>query len=581
MSTTEKTDAGTAGHKRKGGPGQALKRYGPFVLVAVVVVGAIAIFGSGGDEGDDDTAGPATVTDRDELTESGPMTPAKAKMLGQTVDFGPNCDTATERVKIPSLYAPPCVEPFTGDNGGATSPGVTADEILIIRYAADPKLDPVTTALLNSGGADTDPAVIKESIDDYAALYSSILETYGRKLRIEDFTATATGADPEGQKADAIAIADKKPFAVLAGSVSESFATELATREIICAPGCLNAPRESLTKEYEPYIWSTTPSANQLVALAGEMIAKLAGPGKAELAGDEAMRSQSRVYGLLHYNTPDRAHDEAYERFRDVLSDSGIELATDIEFMIDPSTAQENARTNILKLKQKGVTTVLYYGDPYNPGYLTKAATEQGYFPEWILGPSVLADATFFGRTYDQQQWGNGFGMSLSPARGDFENYDPVRIYEWAYGKPPPANTVLVNEPPLRMLLTGIHLAGPNLTPDTFRDGLYRYPPSGGVATLPLLSWGENEVWPDVDPGGVDDIALVWWDPAATGEDELGNDGSGMYRYAKAGARYTVGKLPATAADAGLFDDASSILMFDDLPATDEAPTYPPPDIED
>ena len=192
MSTTEKTDAGTAGHKRKGGPGQALKRYGPFVLVAVVVVGAIAIFGSGGD---DDTAGPATVTDRDELTESGPMTPAKAKMLGQTVDFGPSCDTATERVKIPSLYAPPCVEPFSGDNGGATATG---------------------------GGADTDPAVIKESIDDYAALYSSILETYGRKIRIEDFTATATGADPEGQKADAIAIADKEPFAVLAGSVSES-----------------------------------------------------------------------------------------------------------------------------------------------------------------------------------------------------------------------------------------------------------------------------------------------------------------------------------------------------------------------
>ena len=40
--------------------------------------------------------------------------------------------------------------------------------------------------------------------------------------------------------------------------------------------------------------------------------------------------------------------------------------------------------------------------------------------------------------------------------------------------------------------LTGIHLAGPNLTPATFRDGLYRFPPSGGVATLPLLSWGEN-----------------------------------------------------------------------------------------
>lgn len=554
----------------------ALKRYGPFALVAVVVAAAIALFGNGDDK-KNDSDDTATITDRHELTESGPMTPAKAKLLGETVDFGPDCDMTTERVELPSLYAPPCVEPFTGDNGGATSPGVTADEILIVRYAPDPKLDPVTTALLNSGGADTDPVVVRESIDDYLKVYESLFETYGRTVRIEDFTATAT--DAEGQKADAIAIADMKPFAVLAAAVSESFATELASREIICAPGCLSAPRESLTEQYEPYLWSTTPSANQLVALAGEMVAKLAGPGKAVMAGDEALRSQDRVYGLLHYNTPDRSHDEAFERFRDSLTASGIELASEIEFMIDPARAQENARTNILKLKDQGVTTVLYYGDPYNPSYLTKAATDQGYSPEWILGPSVLADATFFGRTYDQAQWGNGFGMSLNPARGEFETYDPVRIYQWAYGRKPPANTVLVNEPPLRLLLTGIHLAGPELTPETFRDGLYRFPPSGGVATLPMLSWGENDVWPDVDPGGTDDIALVWWDAGASGEDELGSAGKGMYRYAAGAKRYTVGKLPASPDEAGLFDDASSILTFDEIPATDLAPTYPKPDV--
>src|SRR5215218_9229295 len=56
------------------------------------------------------------------LVESGPMTTLKAKLQGKTdIDFGPNCDTTTGRVKIPSVYAPPCVQPFTGKNAGATS----------------------------------------------------------------------------------------------------------------------------------------------------------------------------------------------------------------------------------------------------------------------------------------------------------------------------------------------------------------------------------------------------------------------------------------------------------------------------
>jgi len=54
------------------------------------------------------------------LVKSGPMTPEKAQLLGKSnIDFGPNCDTTTERVKIPIVYSPPCAQPFTGKNGGA------------------------------------------------------------------------------------------------------------------------------------------------------------------------------------------------------------------------------------------------------------------------------------------------------------------------------------------------------------------------------------------------------------------------------------------------------------------------------
>ena len=62
------------------------------------------------------------------------MTPEKAELLGEDVDFGPTCDTDLGRIMLKSVYAPPCVEPFEGDNGGATSAGVTADEVTVVYY---------------------------------------------------------------------------------------------------------------------------------------------------------------------------------------------------------------------------------------------------------------------------------------------------------------------------------------------------------------------------------------------------------------------------------------------------------------
>jgi hypothetical protein len=37
-------------------------------------------------------------------------------------------------------------------------------------------------------------------------------------------------------------------------------------------------------------------------------------------------------------------------------------------------------------------------------------------------------------------------------------------------------------------MFIGIHLAGPNLTPATFRDGLFRFPVGGGTPPVPQFS---------------------------------------------------------------------------------------------
>jgi ABC-type branched-subunit amino acid transport system substrate-binding protein len=563
------------------------KRYGPFVAVVVVIGIAVALFGGGGDDGDEGGGGSATGVDapidNDELIASGPMTWQKAEAEGRTedIDWGPNCDTERGTIRLPVIGAPPCVEPFTGDNGGATSAGVTADEVKVIYYQPDPTTDPAGSALLSATGADVNPDTAFQAVENYAALYNEVFETYGRHVTVERYMATGPGDDVETARADAIAIAERHPFAVIGGptQTGPAFAAELASRGIICGVDCAGSTPEQEVREYYPYIYQPGPTPDQAVALAAEMFGNLAGPGPAELAGDPATREQDRVYAVVHYDTPDGDHEPVFEAFKDQLAENGIDLETDVRFELDFSRMQDNARTIISRLKSAGVTTVIFYGDPLTPAALTEEATAQDYHPEWLLGPSVLADTTIFARQNDSEQWSHGFGMSLLPARGERSTQGAWHVYEWAYGETPPNNTVGVIDPRVRSLFTGIHLAGPDLTPETFRDGVFRNPVSGGGPTTPQVSLGDHGVWPELDLGGIDDVTAIWWDPEARGEDETGAEGAGMYRYAHGGERYTIGHLPTSIDEAGLFDEGSSETVYDRLPDEDVPPDYPPPDL--
>jgi hypothetical protein len=586
MTSTDETKAagdGSAPGPRPPAWQKGVRRYGPIAAVVVLIAGAVVLFGGGGDGGDgaDDEASTTGTATQEELILSGPMTPERAELEGETdVDFGPGCDTETGRIMLISVYAPPCVEPFAGDNGGATSPGVTGDVVKVVFYQADPALDPLTAATAENAGADINPETAAQTVRDFVQLYNRLFETYGRTVEVEGYVGTGAGSDAEAARADAIAIAEKEPFAVIGGPAQSSavFATALASEGIVCGPGCATALNEDIVEEYEPLIWQASTTPNQSSALAAEMVGNLAGPGKAELAGDPALHDQDRVYGLLHYDTPDGDHQPVFEALSSALADNGIDLAIDVEFTLDLARAQENARTNIGKLMDAGVTTIIYYGDPLTPASLTEEATAQGYFPEWILGPSTLMDTTLFARQTDVDQWQNGFGMSLIGARGERSTNGAFQTYEWAFGREPANTSVNVFEPQLRTIFNGVHLAGPDLSPEAFRDGLLRYPVSGGGPTEVQVSRGDHGVWPDFDWGGTDDMAIIWFDPGATGEDEVGNEGSGMYRYANGAERYTIGNVPASLEEAGLFDVDASVTVFDEVPEEDQTADYPPPD---
>jgi hypothetical protein len=103
----------------------------------------------------------------------------------------------------------------------------------------------------------------------------------------------------------------------------------------------------------------------------------------------------------------------------------------------------------------------------------TKAATSQQWFPEWVIAGTGGQDLDIVGRLNDPLQWQHAFGISSFAIGGDKPN--PLdQLYEWYWGPDRGSRSVVSNA--LTVFFTGVHGAGPQLTPLTFRDALLCVP---------------------------------------------------------------------------------------------------------
>jgi hypothetical protein len=280
------------------------------------------------------------------------------------------------------------------------------------------------------------------------------------------------------------------------------------------------------------------------------------------------------VFGHLWIDTGSADSQQGADDLKQMLSDEGVELAEQIGYELNPGTLQEQATTVISRLKEAGVTSVLIGGDPIAPKTFTEVATAQDYHPEWIMGLATLQDVNAFGRTYDQDQWAHAFGFSYLSARLQTGLSAPDVLYEWWAGELAPADdTVGVIWPNPGTFFSAIQAAGPNLTMETFRAGLFSGEVPEPAITQPAITYGEHGIWDEVDYNGIDDVTEIWWDPDAVGDDELRRTGNGMYRFVDGGLRYLRGSLTS---DLKVFDEAGTITILDAIPEAEAPPEVPP-----
>ncbi len=559
---------------------RALRRWGPLVaIVAVVAVvgGVLALSGGDGDEGDSSgsgttVAGGLSGASSEDLPE-GVLPFSVAEREGIEVDWPETCDTDRGQVAYPSYFAPECYAPFEGDNGGETAPGVTADSIKVVWYLP-PEVDPIID-FISEGISDDTNDQVRETVSGFNELYAHFSETYGRTVDLEFYNATGTAEDEVAARADAVAIAEEiHPFMVLNGpQLTSAFAEELAAREIACIQ-CGPTQPTDFYAEGDPYLLSISMNAEQGQVHASEFVGQQLAGRNAEFAGDE-LADQERTFGLVYLDSVEGAA-ENLSQFEENLDAQGVTLAETVGYD-SPVTLQTTAASVIAKLKDAGVTSVLFSGDPVAPRELTREATAQDYFPEWIITPSaVLVDTTVFARTYDQEQWSHAMGVVTGAARGNPDNQGAAFIYRWYFGEDPPAgDTVLLLSAQLTTMYNVLQGVGPNVTAQNFRDTIFSAPPTPPAVTQPSLSWGDKGIWPGTDWLGIDDATVVWWNPDATGPDERGDEGEGMYEYVEGGRRFLPGEWPDT--DTKAFDPEGAVTIYEQRPPGEEVPDYPSP----
>lgn len=611
-------------------------------VLALALVAAVAVVATAAGRGEPNATRPAPSIEEMRAYAEAPERPvtydeAVAAGTVDQFDWGDQCDTdrpyddtdtTLARLAIPSTYAPPCVPVWGGtepwvdqggethdENGGATSPGVSAETIKVVFYQPT-ELD-VSNQLSALGVADdteTTLAGIRELVDMNNALY----ETYGRKVELVPFEASGDGASPASATADAVEVVEMGAFASIGGpNQTSAYQRELARNGVLCMQ-CGYASTNDVLQADAPYAWGYLGTPDDLLFGAFGYGTSLLEGSKAIFAGSPELRNRERSFGIVHYEQDPPVFGPLEEEATQRYAAQGVEATTIIQYLLDPNSLNAQAQAIVGRLKRAGVTSVVFLGDPLMPRLLTQQATKQDYFPEWIFTGTVFTDTTAIGRLYDQRQMASAFGTSSAAARTAPEASESWRLHEWWFGEAPSApRTQIYWGPVVQMFFLGIHLAGPELTPETFAGGLFDYPPTGGTNvegkssaelfldgyldgdTTPAIDFGFTEGADQPDFVAVEDFTTVWWNPDAQGPDEAGVDGRGMWMYPGLGLRsslqnpeapdgvsqnflfqtklsQTGSPLAQTAADFGIDDITIAAPILEQTPPLNVLPDYPP-----
>lgn len=463
-----------------------------------------------------------------------------------------NCDKARKRTNYATVGGGPfCVNPWPQgkNNGGATSPGVTATTVKVLVLTPTPEQE---AAQKSRGGSLPINQVTgaqgtwEDAFRDFntVAVKSGAYQTWGRTVELE--FQESSGSDEAAQRADALAVVDKKPFMVIDATDQSLgmpvFESEVAKSKII-VDGAGITTEASL--QQAPYRWNTAQDNTAGVYIVGELVGQTLSKKKAQWAGSPDLQKQTRNFGVVYAQ-----NGVDIDLFNKVVTQWGgtapkVELSYDTT---DSSQYEEAARTMIAKMKTSGVNNVVLFAESAMVTALTKAATGNEFSPEWTVTGYQFHDFDGFGRGADQTQWAHAFGVgTLMPLVTGTQA--TLGAFPWYWGTKQGTTNPTVNGW-TAFIYGAIHYAGPTLTPQNVQKGLFAVPAAGGAAQGRVTfqsGYGRSVALPYDEYSALGtDKALIWWDPTAHGGANAVATivGDGKFSYINGGKRVRYGQLP-------------------------------------
>jgi hypothetical protein len=434
--------------------------------------------------------GPAPTTGRVRPAEGGPRTtgpsggPAsnvpggQRPGGGQVSRTGVTC-TGANRQLPESAYGPLCLPAFTGDNGGATSFGVSRDEIVVTYRVSDSASmgalrtatgDRLNSVGLNMKGVGRDMAVL-------ANYFNTRFELYGRKVRFVVFQGQGDVLEEyqyrgaQGAQADAARAKDLGAFADVSYATQTQLYAEAVVKNGIVAFSPIYLSRDWHTRRAPLSHSPMWPASEDMATFQANVVCGALHPGKAERSNDPVIAQKARVFGIVHAEEPEYARIGEFLEQR--LRQCGAPVARRVGYALDITTATQQSTNAMAQMRAAGVTTVLCVCDFIVPAAMMEAADKQQWVPEWYMTAEWPEP---FYRMYPKRQFA---GQLVSGgARPPFLDLEPGKVFRAASGGKAPESPLTLDNTyrQILMLFTGLQAAGPNLTPETMFRGLQQVP---------------------------------------------------------------------------------------------------------
>lgn len=423
-----------------------------------------------------------------------------------------------------SPYAPPCAPSFSGDNGGATGHNVFPNEVRV-GFWHGAVVMPETERGLVPMEPQPGESDVRRTMRVLQAYFNTRYQLWGRTLRLDAARDSSTEAE---QRASAIQQNENGDFAVT--HLYTPFCEEATRLKMVCFN--INPNTKKKTADRRPYWWTYLAAWEDNDAVTADYVcSKLVGK-PAEFAGgfDAGKR---RVIGII---TETKANNEFHGTSgisKALKQRCGYDTPVEVEVSIDEP--QGNLSTAITRMRQAGVTTIIFNVEFNTTIALMSNADANAYFPEWVQVASFGADLNDFARYFPPSQSQRLFGLSTWEIPRPFSSYDCYRAYKSIDpSNEPDFGVCEYYWASLELVVAGIQMAGPKLNGESFERGLLAL-----GHRRPLEPWAIGGGYGAGDYSYVENYAEQWWDPTAT--DPI-NGEQGAYRFTERGRRRSLGE---------------------------------------